>query len=101
MIDLHCHLLPSVDDGAADLDAALAMADVLVAVGFTIVAASPHMGTGPGGDVSRSRAEAARAILDGELTRRGVGLRVLPNAEHHVSGELFERLAAGDGVPVG
>ena len=30
MIDLHCHLLPGIDDGASDLDTALEMARVAV-----------------------------------------------------------------------
>jgi len=41
-IDLHCHLLPGVDDGARTPEDALAMARALVAVGVSTVAVSPH-----------------------------------------------------------
>lgn len=42
MIDLHAHILPGLDDGAADLDEALAMADLALADGITTVVATPH-----------------------------------------------------------
>lgn len=41
-VDLHCHLLPAVDDGARTLEDALEMARVLVDLGFSTVAPSPH-----------------------------------------------------------
>jgi protein-tyrosine phosphatase len=41
-VDLHCHLLPGVDDGARTLEDALEMARALVDLGFTAVAPSPH-----------------------------------------------------------
>jgi len=45
-VDLHCHLLPGVDDGARTPEDALAMARALVAVGVSTVAVSPHARTG-------------------------------------------------------
>ena len=42
MLDLHCHILPGVDDGAASLDESLAMARFCVADGITHVVATPH-----------------------------------------------------------
>jgi protein-tyrosine phosphatase len=42
MLDIHCHILPGVDDGAATLDEALAMARFCVADGITHVVATPH-----------------------------------------------------------
>jgi protein-tyrosine phosphatase len=45
MYDLHCHLLPGVDDGPADWETTMAMARALVDDGVTTVAATPH---GPG-----------------------------------------------------
>ena len=46
MIDLHCHLLPGIDDGARDLDDALAMARLAVARGTTHMVLTPHIHPG-------------------------------------------------------
>ncbi len=43
MIDLHCHILPAVDDGAADLDDALAMCRLAAEDGCTAIVATPHL----------------------------------------------------------
>ena len=43
MIDLHCHILPGLDDGAADLSISVAMARAFVADGVTTVACTPHI----------------------------------------------------------
>lgn len=42
MIDIHCHILPDVDDGAEDLPEALLMARIAADCGVTEVAATPH-----------------------------------------------------------
>jgi protein-tyrosine phosphatase len=42
MIDLHCHILPGVDDGARTLEEALKMAELAVADGCRVVVATPH-----------------------------------------------------------
>ena len=43
MIDLHCHILPGVDDGALDMADSLAMARVAAADGIRVVVATPHI----------------------------------------------------------
>ena len=42
MIDLHCHILPNMDDGATSLDESLAMARFCVADGINVITATPH-----------------------------------------------------------
>ena len=42
MIDVHCHLLPQVDDGAKSWEMALAMCDVAKADGITHIVCTPH-----------------------------------------------------------
>ena len=42
MRDIHCHILPGVDDGAADLAESLAMLDAARAAGVTSIVCTPH-----------------------------------------------------------
>ena len=42
MIDLHCHILPGVDDGAADMETALQMAVLAVRSGIGAMVVTPH-----------------------------------------------------------
>lgn len=42
MTDLHCHILPMIDDGAASLNEALAMARFCATDGITHIFATPH-----------------------------------------------------------
>lgn len=42
MRDIHCHILPGVDDGAADLDESLAMLEAAKEAGVTSIVCTPH-----------------------------------------------------------
>lgn len=43
MRDLHCHILPGVDDGARDLKESLAMLEAAKAAGITSITCTPHV----------------------------------------------------------
>lgn len=43
MIDWHCHILPGLDDGPAEIEQSLSMAGLLAAHGFTTVYCTPHL----------------------------------------------------------
>jgi protein-tyrosine phosphatase len=42
MIDVHCHILPGLDDGPENIETSLAMAESAIADGITHVVATPH-----------------------------------------------------------
>ena len=42
MVDVHCHILPGLDDGPEDMELSLAMAESAIADGITHVVATPH-----------------------------------------------------------
>lgn len=42
MIDIHCHILPDIDDGASSLEEALEMARMAARTGVTDIIATPH-----------------------------------------------------------
>ena len=43
MVDIHCHILPGIDDGPSDLSESLKMAEIAVADGITQIVATPHV----------------------------------------------------------
>lgn len=42
-VDIHSHILPGIDDGAANIDASLALLEPLVAAGHTKLVGTPHI----------------------------------------------------------
>lgn len=78
MIDLHCHILPGVDDGPADLEGAIAMARVAVADGTTRLAATPHA---PFSGLSRAQIVEHVKRLQETLDREGIDLELLVGAD--------------------
>lgn len=44
MVDIHCHILPEVDDGAWDLETAMEMARMAVRSGTKRIIATPQIG---------------------------------------------------------
>jgi protein-tyrosine phosphatase len=80
VIDLHCHLLPGIDDGAETTDDALMLARELAVAGVRTVAATPHLRE----DYPTVRpAELADrcAELAGHLRSTEIALDVVPGAE--------------------
>lgn len=93
-VDLHCHLLWSLDDGCETPAETLAAARLLVELGFGEAAPSPHAVAGfPSGDPARCRARLDEAA---ELfAREDVALALHPNAENRLDEEFLGR-ADGD-----
>jgi protein-tyrosine phosphatase len=95
MLDLHCHILPGVDDGAGSLDEALAMARFCVRDGITHVAATPHCHRYC--RLLRADVLPHVARLNEALVWAGVPLSVLPGSEIQVTDtqEYRRELEAG------
>lgn len=43
MIDIHCHILPGIDDGAQTMDASVEMAKIAAGEGISKIVATPHI----------------------------------------------------------
>jgi protein-tyrosine phosphatase len=82
MIDLHCHLLPGVDDGPRDLAGSLAVAKKLGEIGFTLICATPHF-PWMNRTVDAEELRRVREEVSAHLQENGVELTVIAGAEHH------------------
>jgi len=88
MIDLHCHILPGLDDGAADVNEAAAMARIAAADGIETIVATPHF---DGVDRSfPSRAVVARDQLQVALQEHELPVTVLLGFELLLTPSLLE-----------
>ncbi|GAB4177247.1 MAG: tyrosine protein phosphatase [Geothermobacteraceae bacterium] len=101
MIDLHCHILPGVDDGADSLEVALEMARLAAKDGVSTLVATPHV---PDCGLNREQIAARTAEFQQELVRRNMELTLLPGADAAsslgVEGLTSCRLGTGPGVLV-
>jgi protein-tyrosine phosphatase len=79
VIDLHCHVLPGIDDGPATPEEALALARAFLAEGITRVTATPHVS--PGYSNSAATIAARCSELVSALARAQLPLEVVPCAE--------------------
>ncbi len=92
--DIHCHLLPGIDDGPRDWKASLAMAQMAVAGGIGTILATPHQ-------LGRYEQNTAEQILSltAEAQRRfqhaGLPLTVLPGADVRIQEDLPELVEQG------
>src|SRR5579859_5096622 len=70
MVDLHCHILAGIDDGAQTIEDSLAMARDAISDGITCVVATPHASTEYRFDYAKVRAarDELQSRLDGRLT---------------------------------
>ncbi len=94
MIDLHCHLLPAIDDGAADMATALAMAKLAVADGIALIACTPHIYPGL---YDNTALGIGRALIElrTELEAANIPLDLTCGADTHLVPDLLAGLRAG------
>ncbi len=99
-VDIHCHLLPAIDDGAEDWETTLAMAQMAVADGTQTIIVTPHQL----GNFSENRGDAIRARtqeLQQFLEQHDIGLRVLPGGDVRIEDGMLEKLQSGEVLTLG
>src|SRR5450432_190458 len=97
-IDLHCHYVPGIDDGARSAEDGVAMLRGLGALGFARVLATPH--TRPGMfDNTRATIRAAfERFVDAVPDKSGLPALDL-SSEHYFDDVVFRRLLAQEALP--
>ncbi len=97
MIDIHCHLLPALDDGPSGWDESLEMARLAVADGTRTIIATPHQL----GSYRRNRGDGIRRTIEelrARLRQAGIPLHVLPGADVRIESDMVALLKTGDVV---
>lgn len=100
MIDIHCHILPDMDDGAKHFTDSLMMAKQAESEGIHTIVATPHHQNGryvnPKQDILVKVHE-----LNEYLASERINVKILPGQEIRTYGELLQDYEAGEIVTVG
>ncbi len=91
MIDLHCHILPGIDDGSKDDATSLEMARIAAADGIRTLACTPHIYPGLY-ENNASGIRARVAALQAQLDAAGIALQLTFGADAHLTPELIARV---------
>lgn len=97
MIDLHCHILPGLDDGAKTLEEALEMARIAHGDGIKKIVATPHFyreGVGHGAldSIAEKRQELTQVLQNNQ-----VAVELFAGAEVHISHDLIDEIRKNRG----
>ncbi|WP_051326671.1 tyrosine-protein phosphatase [Aliagarivorans taiwanensis] len=87
-VDLHCHVLPGIDDGAKDLAQSMAMLELAQACGTKVMVATPHMLPGVFENSLATIAQPYRLLLNA-IESRGLDIQLHFAAEVHLSPEIM------------
>ncbi len=92
MIDLHCHILHGLDDGAKSHDEAAEMAKMAEKDGITKIVATPHLFRGDFTPDNLSIIEKKLEELRYVLKKNSIGVEIIKGAEVHISHNLIDEI---------
>jgi protein-tyrosine phosphatase len=78
MIDLHCHILPGLDDGPKTIQSSIEMARQAANDGIHTIVATPHI---KAPFLTLEKIELARAMLQSKLTLENIPIRLLSGGD--------------------
>ena len=99
-VDIHCHLLPGIDDGAPDVRTSLGMARMAHDDGIGVIIATPHQL----GGYQPNSGDQIRALVgqtQEAIHRAGIDLTVLPGADVRIESGMIDGLRDGSVLTLG
>ncbi len=99
-VDIHCHLLPGMDDGASSWTESLEMAAMACADGVRMIVATTHQL----GNFAHNRGDQIRrraAELQQQLNENRIALQVLPGADVRIEAQMVEQIRRGEVLTLG
>lgn len=89
MIDLHCHILPGVDDGAKTMEDSIQMAKMAVEEGITHLLATPHHMNRDWMNEKSKVKELVKEVQN-EIDQESIPLTLFPGQEIRMYGDILD-----------
>lgn len=95
MVDIHCHILPNVDDGPPSISQFINMANCATLSGITEIFATPHHLNGKYGN-SREKILENVNRCNNLLKNEGISLTLHPGQELRIHSDIFKTIELGE-----
>jgi protein-tyrosine phosphatase len=99
LIDLHCHLLPGIDDGAKNVATSLAMARMAADDGISTIVCTPHILPGVYNNTGPAIRQAVTQLRE-KISEVGIPIRLFAGADVHIAPDLDVRLGDGRALAI-
>lgn len=94
MVDIHSHIIPSIDDGAKSLEETMEMLENAAKDGTRKIFATPHYCIGYGDECYKDVVKKVKEIGE-EVEKKNINIKIYPGQEVYYSGRLLEDLKEG------
>lgn len=97
--DIHCHIIPGVDDGSPDAETSAALLTQMRELGFQRVFASPHVTQDTFENTPETLAGPTEELRS-EIQRQGLDIELHRHAEYRLDDFFLRQLKAGNLTPM-
>lgn len=99
-VDLHSHLVPGIDDGAADMEQSIALIKGLHALGYRKVITTPHVMGDYYKNTTQIITQGVEKVRE-ELDKIGLDMEIQASAEYYLDENFQQLIADKDLLPFG
>ncbi|SNX55046.1 CpsB/CapC family capsule biosynthesis tyrosine phosphatase [Thermoanaerobacterium sp. RBIITD] len=94
MVDIHCHIIPEIDDGAYDIDTSLTMANIAYNDGIKTIVATPHY-IEYENEIKKDDILKKCDMLNNYIADSNIDVNILPGCEAYISHTLPSKYKEG------
>lgn len=97
--DIHCHVLPGIDDGSPDVDTSIELIQRMKSWGITRIIATPHVTQASYENTPQTMSNALTAVKE-KLTATSIDIDITHSAEYRIDELFLSHLNDGIIVPM-
>lgn len=95
MIDVHCHILPNIDDGSRSIEESMEMIKEAYEAGFTAIISTSHY-IEESYHTPKAKRQELIDMLNEKTEQDGMDIKIYNGAEAYISPNLVELIEAGE-----
>lgn len=97
--DIHCHIIPGIDDGSPDLSTSIELVERMISWGITRIIATPHVTQASFENTPDKMSESLNR-LNNELKNKGININISHSAEYRIDELFLSQLNDGLIIPM-